>query len=97
VHRAAARELERCGFRTDPRAEPPSGFIHSTGHGVGLEVHEAPSVSAGQGPLKLGHVVTIEPGLYYPGVGGVRVEDTVVLVPGGFDRLASCPVFLEIP
>ena len=97
VHAAAVRELERRGFATDASADPPAGFIHSTGHGVGLEIHEGPSLSRGQGRLRAGHVVTVEPGLYYPGFGGVRIEDTVVLTAAGWTCLATCPKTLAVP
>ncbi len=91
VHRAAAAVLEERGFRTgilDGRAQ---GFIHSTGHGLGLEVHEAPSLSARGGRLRVGHVVTVEPGLYYFRHGGVRIEDLVVVTRRGCRRVVRCP------
>jgi Xaa-Pro aminopeptidase len=65
------------------------GFIHSTGHGVGLEIHELPSLSVSGGILLAGAVVTIEPGLYYPGLCGIRLEDLVVVQPDGCDNLTK--------
>jgi Xaa-Pro aminopeptidase len=63
-------------------------FTHSTGHGVGLEIHESPRVATGQGEiLQPGMVITIEPGVYFPGKWGVRIEDMVVVTGGGCDVL----------
>ena len=72
-------------------------FVHGTGHGVGLEIHEAPRVGkTGTGTVEPGFVVTVEPGVYLPGVGGVRIEDTMVVTPTGADALTSFPKSLVL-
>ena len=67
-------------------------FIHSTGHGLGLEVHERPSLARNQkAVLQAGSVVTIEPGVYFPGRGGIRIEDDVLVLEGGSETLTFAP------
>jgi Xaa-Pro aminopeptidase len=97
VHLAAAAELERRGFKTETVNGRPQGFIHGTRHGVGLEIHEDPRVSgAVRKKLRAGHIITVEPGLYYPHIGGVRIEDTVAVTREGYKRLAACPHRFQI-
>jgi Xaa-Pro aminopeptidase len=67
-------------------------FTHSTGHGVGLETHELPRLARGEkARLQAGHVVTVEPGVYLEGWGGIRVEDTILVRPGGPEVLTPAP------
>ncbi|MDM7911944.1 MAG: Xaa-Pro peptidase family protein [Methanotrichaceae archaeon] len=65
------------------------GFIHSTGHGVGLNVHERPSLGLVEDILEVNNVVTVEPGLYYPEIGGIRLEDLVVVTAHGIENLTN--------
>jgi len=72
-------------------------FDHHLGHGIGLYPHEAPHLNPNwDDKLEAGDVLTVEPGLYYAGKGGVRVEDLVVVEPQGCRNLTSYPKFLEI-
>ncbi len=97
AHKAAMTALTDAGFETDLKAETPTGFIHGTGHGLGLDIHEAPRVNSRKSILRTGHVVTVEPGVYYPDWGGLRIEDVVVVGAAGCDTLTAAPVYLEIP
>jgi Xaa-Pro aminopeptidase len=81
------------------RAGYPDAFLHGLGHGIGLEVHERPSLSQARGeePLQSGMVFSIEPGIYLPGWGGVRIEDLVLLQPEGARVLCHSPKTLVRP
>jgi len=74
------------------------GFVHGTGHGLGLEVHEDPYINATSGVnLQAGNVVTVEPGLYYEGMGGVRLEDVVLVTMEGAENLTNYDAPFIIP
>ncbi len=96
VHEAIRARFTQLGFNTGVKDGRMQGFFHSTGHGIGLELHEPPRISVGSDVLKAGQVVTVEPGLYYKGVGGVRLEDVVVITKTGCKNLTRFPKILEI-
>ncbi len=96
IHEYIREYFDTCGFPTRVVDGIPRGFFHGTGHGVGLEIHEAPSISLAAHQLARGNVVTVEPGLYDPDIGGVRIEDTVVVLKNNCRVLASCPKTFEI-
>ncbi len=89
IHNIVCDVLEERGYKTarGKSGEFTEGFIHSTGHGVGLDIHEGPNLSESGKELKAGCVVTVEPGLYYKNIGGVRIEDVVVVTQGGCKNL----------
>lgn len=97
VHEAVSRTLEDCGFKTGYVRGKPQGFIHSTGHGLGLDIHELPRVSRLSNRLKKGNVVTVEPGLYYEDLGGIRIEDVVYVTKTGCEVLTKIRQSFEIP
>ncbi len=96
VHDRVKKVFEKLGYRTEPRGGKMAGFFHGTGHGVGLDVHEAPWISVRKSVLRAGAVVTVEPGLYYPGTGGVRLEDMVVVTRRGCRNLTRFPKRFEV-
>ena len=94
---AAGYDTLREGQKHHPEDPVTRGFIHGTGHGVGLEIHEAPSVGRGGSvPLMAGDVVTVEPGLYDPDIGGIRLEDMLVITADGSRNLTRAPRQLVI-
>jgi Xaa-Pro aminopeptidase len=96
VHQNILALFEARGFHTGRINGRMQGFFHGTGHGLGLDIHEPPRIAPVDAMLRTGHVVTVEPGLYYLGIGGVRLEDVVVVTAKGNRNLTDCPQFLEI-
>jgi len=96
VHQNILALFESRGFHTGRINGRMQGFFHGTGHGLGLDIHEPPRIAPVDAILRAGHVVTVEPGLYYLGIGGVRLEDVVVVTAKGNRNLTDCPQFLEI-
>ena len=72
------------------------GYFHGTGHGLGLDVHEPPRIGKSGSVLQEGQVVTVEPGLYYPGLGAVRIEDMVLVTRDGCRNLTDYPNIFEL-
>jgi Xaa-Pro aminopeptidase len=93
IFEAAGEKTQRTKEPGKPLAE---GFFHGLGHGVGLEVHEQPGMGiAAKLPLRAGDVVTVEPGCYRQGYGGVRLEDLVLVTADGAENLTQYPYDLE--
>jgi Xaa-Pro aminopeptidase len=96
IHGDIVRLFKKRGFVTGERDGRMQGFIHGTGHGLGLDIHEPPRIAVNNLTLEKGMVVTVEPGLYYYPHGGVRIEDTVLVTKSGIENLTRFPKFLEI-
>ena len=97
VHHVVQDFFVEQGYKTGRRHRRMEGFFHGTGHGLGLEIHESPRVGANStGKLQPGHVVTVEPGLYYPEIGGVRLEDVALVTNNGARNLTRFEKVLEI-
>ncbi len=94
IHNAIQELFAKRGYPTGVRRGRRVGFFHGTGHGLGLEIHEYPRLQ--KVTLKERQVVTVEPGLYYPGLGGVRLEDVVMVTKSGCKMLSRFPKQLEI-
>jgi len=91
IHQEVVDFFKDHGYESTTR-----GFVHNLGHGVGLQVHELPTVGPAGKALLSGNVITIEPGLYYPGIGGVRLEDIGVVTAKGFENFTEFPEDLII-
>jgi Xaa-Pro aminopeptidase len=99
LHKISCDIFEQHGYPTLRSKEPGEvlrdGFYHSLGHGVGLEVHEEPSLGRAPGELVAGDVIAVEPGLYRHGYGGCRLEDLVLVTDSGPEVLTDYPYDLE--
>ena len=97
VHKAVKDFFDGQGYKTGKRNGRMQGFFHGTGHGLGLQIHEAPRLSATSNDvLRTGHVVTVEPGLYYPEIGGVRLEDVAHITGNSPRNLTKFEKVLEV-
>jgi Xaa-Pro aminopeptidase len=94
LHNEVKQFFSDRGYPTEVREGRQVGFFHGTGHGLGLEIHEFPRFQ--KTVFKPGQVLTVEPGLYYPGVGGARIEDVVVVTKSGTRMLSRFEKRLEI-
>ncbi len=96
IHQGICARFEKAGYKTGLVNGRMQGYFHGTGHGVGLDIHEAPRISRTGSLLQEGHVVTVEPGLYYPGLGAVRIEDMVLVTKDGCRNLTNFPKVFEL-
>ena len=97
IQKAVQDYFDAQGYKTVRNSRTPEGFFHAIGHGIGLDVHEGPVVRQDSTQkLKKGMVITIEPGLYYRGLGGCRIEDVVHVTADGGEKISSAPYHWEI-
>ncbi len=97
VHTVVQEYFKSQSYRTGLEKGVYVGFFHGTGHGLGYDIHEDPALSTRNPlPLVVGNAVTVEPGLYYPGIGGCRFEDCVVVTKKGAEFLSAHPYNWEI-
>lgn len=92
IYAGVCGRFAAAGYKTETNAEgTPVGFFHGLGHGLGLDIHESPRVNSHGSRLRSGQVITVEPGLYYPGLGGARIEDVVRVRSGEPELLSPHP------
>jgi Xaa-Pro aminopeptidase len=98
IHQGVVDFFNKKGYKTKKTKTGYEGFFHGTGHGLGFDIHEEPSLSSRHTkPLLVGECVTVEPGLYYSGLGGCRIEDCVLITKSGCEMLSKHPYDWEIP
>ena len=97
IHRSIQAYFVDEGFKTGTENGVSQGFLHGTGHSLGLDIHELPRISTVDARLRAGHVITVEPGLYYHGLGGCRIEDVVLVTKTGYEMLSNAPYQWELP
>lgn len=96
IHQEICDRFDAAGYATGLVNGRMQGYFHGTGHGVGLDIHEHPRISRSGSILQEGEVVTVEPGLYYPGLGAVRIEDMVLVTRDGCRNLTNYPKTFEL-
>jgi Xaa-Pro aminopeptidase len=96
IHKNVCEYFDKKGFKSGTINGYLQGFFHGTGHGLGLDCHESPYISMSGERLPENSVVSNEPGLYYLGIGGVRIEDLVLITKNGFENLTNYEKILEI-
>jgi len=96
IHNFVKTYFEDKGYKTGIIDNVLQGFFHGIGHGLGIDCHELPSISINGTILQENNIVTVEPGLYYRGIGGVRIEDLVLVTSNGYDNLTNYRKELEI-
>ncbi len=96
IHQGICERFDEAGYRTGLVNGRMQGYFHGTGHGVGLDIHELPRISRTGSRLQEGQIVTVEPGLYYPGLGAVRIEDMVLVTRDGCRNLTNFPKTFEL-
>ena len=97
IHEAVENLFTSRGYETGEKNGRMQGFFHGTGHGFGLEIHEAPRISKTTDLLQAGHIVTNEPGLYYPELGGgIRIEDNTFVTEEGYVNLTQIEKMFEV-
>lgn len=95
IYKEVVNFFDKNGYKTGVKDGVIQGFFHGVGHGVGIDIHENPRISGVKSRLYEGSVVTVEPGLYYLGIGGVRIEDLVVVKKDGVKNLTKFPKDLD--